>query len=364
MAALRSSPLDCSVHLLALLLAMDAFDFSERHVFTPNCFKSTVVEGPARLREVVRSIPSRDQAPFFGVLLSLGPQGSYVGSQWVGGGKLEAGVAFSAGAIFPKAAKGLSLSLVLDLDNFDFPLSGSNFSTYREAPYHVPVVAYLDGAGGQEVVSWERAKELGCRDFSIRLVVLVTSTKEVLVQVGAVPFNLEELRTDYGEVFDKPYFPNVMVRVTKVRTKLPDFMGAKSTTLAKVVDLVLEDSEGVGFGILPFTTCVEPVQGEVERPAVAAVKKALFSHMHGVQRPTAKTGVQMPASLVIALEADKNVQNASELLWSPWPVLDEGLRERVDVSYEGGKLLQLGDRNVNERDSNVYRPGYGRQVMA
>ena len=99
---------------------MDAFDFSERHVFTPNCFKSTVVEGPARLREVVRSIPSRDQAPFFGVLLSLGPQGSYVGSQWVGGGKLEVGVAFSAGAIFPKAAKGLSLSLVLDLDNFDF----------------------------------------------------------------------------------------------------------------------------------------------------------------------------------------------------------------------------------------------------
>ena len=58
------------------------------------------------------------------------------------------------------------------------------------------------------------------------------------------------------------------------------------------------------------------------------------------------------------------MQNASELLWSPWPVLDEGLRERVDVSYEGGKLLQLGDRNVNERDSNVYRPGYGRQVMA
>ena len=76
----------------------------------------------------------------------------------------------------------------------------------------------------------------------------------------------------------------------------------------------------------------------MERPAIAAVKKALFSHMHGVQRPTAKTGVQMPGSLVIALEADKNVQNLSELLWSPWPVLDEGLLARADVSTEGGRL--------------------------
>ena len=117
----------------------------------------------------------------------------------------------------------------------------------------MPVIAYLkDQQGGQEVVTWEHAKELGCRDFSVRVAILVTSTREALIQVGAVPLSLEELMEEYSEVFHKPYFPNVMLRIASTRTKLPENMGAKHTTLAKSVGLALEDTEGVGFGILPF----------------------------------------------------------------------------------------------------------------
>ena len=241
------------------------FDFKERLEFSPMCFKSTIVQGPADLRAKVRSVPSRDPAaPFFGCLLTLGPQEVYTGSQWVGGGKLDNGsVTISAASIFHGAPKNLSLSLVTDLDCFDFPLSGSNFSSYREVPYHVPVVAHMAPAEGQpkEVISWERAKELGCKDFSVRVVVMPVSTKEVLVQVGATPFSLKELKEVYGEVYDRPFFPNSMVRVTKSQTKLPSFMGLKTSSLVKSVELVLEDTEGAGMGILPFTTCPTPGPG-------------------------------------------------------------------------------------------------------
>ena len=326
-----------------------AFDFNPRIEFTTNLFKSTLVGGPARVREVVRSIPSRNDDPFLAVLLSLGPQGSYVGSHWVGAGKLETGVTFSAAALFPKAAKGLSLSLVLDLDTFDFPLSGSNFSGYREAPYHVPVIAYLkDQQGGQEVVTWEHAKELGCRDFSVRVAILVTSTREALIQVGAVPLSLEELMEGYSEVFHKPYFPNVMLRITSTRTRLPENLGAKHTTLAKAVELALEDTEGVGFGILPFTMLVEPVEGEVDRPPIEEIKRALFNHMHAVRRPNAKTGAQMSASLRLALSADKSDENSEVALWSPWPDLDAPVT--VDANEGWGCFgLFLVDWKVIER---------------
>ena len=281
------------------------------------------------MREVVKNIPSRDvQAPFLGCLLTLGPQESYVGSQWVGGNNLDDQVPFSAGAIFSGAAKGLHLSLAIDLDMFDFPLSGSNFSQYREVPYHVPVVAHMEVEGqDKEIVSWERAKELGCKDFSVRVVVLPISTKEALVQVGGVPFSLDELEEQYAEVHKENYFPNTMLRVTKARTKLPDFMGskstsgAKSTSLAMKVDLVLEDTEGVGFGMLPFTTCATPGPGEVKRPSIEAVKRALFNHMHAAERSVAKTAAQMPAALATALKADKDPGNLLPRIWSPWPVL-------------------------------------------
>lgn len=296
------------------------------------------------MREVVKSIPSRDvQAPFLGCLLTLGPQDSYVGSQWVGGNKLDDQVAFSAGAMFTGAAKGLHLSLAISLDIFEFPLSGSNFSAYREVPYHVPVVAHMEVEGQEkEVVSWERAKELGCKDFSVRLVALPLNTKEVLVQVGGVPFSLDELKEQYGEVHKENFFPNIMLRVTKARTKLPDFLGAKSTSLAKKVDLVLEDSEGVGFGILPFTTCATPPPGEVKRPSIMAVRRALFNHMHAAGRPVGKSAAQMPAALVTALKADKDPGNLLAPIWSPWPALGPDVGAAATGQDEGMWLCLLG----------------------
>ena len=265
--------------------------------------------------------------PFFGCLLTLGPQDAYTGSQWVGGGKLDSGgVTCSAASIFPGAPKSLSLSLVTDLDSFDFPLSGSNFSGYREVPYHVPVVAYMAPAEGQakEVISWERAKELGCKDFSIRVVVMPVSTKEVLVQVGATPFGLNELKELYGQVYDQPFFPNSMVRVTKSQTKLPSFMGLKTSSLVKSVEMVLEDTEGVGMGILPFTTCPTTGPGGVERPPTAVIKQALFNHMRAGFQPVSRIPSKMAEALGTSLLADKAKENALPPLWSPWPVLVTG----------------------------------------
>ena len=296
------------------------------------------------MREVIRSIPSREvEAPFFGVLLNLGPQNSYVGSQWVGGNKLDDQVSFSAGAIFTGAAKGLQLSLAVDLDLFDFPSSGSNFSAYREVPYHVPVVAHMEAMEGQEkeVITWEKAKELGCRDFSIRVVVMPISTKETIVQVGAVPFGLAEMKEAYGEVFDKHFFPNTMVRVTRARTKLPEFMGGKTSSLVKKVEMVLEDTEAFGLGILPFSTCANP-QGEVVKPATADIRRALFNHMHAAARPVAKTAAQMPSSLLMAERADKEPGNILPSLWSPWPALGPEAEDTAGARHEGMRLCFLG----------------------
>ena len=317
-------------------------------------------QGPAQLREKVRSIPSRDpDAPFFACLLTLGPQDSYTGSQWVGGGKLDReGVTFSAQSLFSGAAKGLQLAVVTDLDCFDFPLSGSNFSSYREVPYHVPVVAYMASTEGQakEVISWERAKELGCKEFSMRVVVMPVSTREVLVQVGASPFCLNELKEKYGQVFEQPFFPNTMVRVTKAQTKLPSFMGLKTSSLVKSVELVLEDTEGVGMGILPFTTCPTPGPGGVQRPPVGVVKQALFNHMHAVLQPVTRTPSRLAEALGTALMADKSPANALPPLWSPWPAVvpggdvavvrdDQGMRIS-SISLVSGMMPGWGKRAV------------------
>ena len=238
----------------------------------------------------------------------------------------DEGVTFSAASIFSGAPKALHLALVTDLDCFDFPLSGSNFSAYREVPYQVPVVAYLAPAEGQakEVISWERAKELGCKDFTMRVVVMPVSTKENLVQVGTTPFSLKELKELYGEVFDQPYFPNTMVRVSKSQTKLPSFMGLKTSCLVKSVETVLEDTEGVGMGILPFTTCPTPGPGGVQRPPTAVIKQALYNHMHAGHQPVTRTPSRMAEALGTALLADKAPENILPPLWSPWPALVPG----------------------------------------
>lgn len=288
-------------------------------------------QGPADLRSKVRNIPSRDaSAPFFGVLLNLGRQGAYTGSQWVGAGKLDAGaVTISASTIFPNAAKGLQLALITDLDMFDFPSSGCNFSSYREVPYQVPVVAYM----GKEMITWERATELGARDFCMRVVVLPVSTREVLVQVGVSPMSLDELKESFGEVFEQPYFPNTMVKVSKSQNKLPSFMGNKTSSLVKPVELVLEDTEGMGMGVLPFTTTSSSASGdsytEVERPPVDVIKAALFNHMHAGFKPVARTAARMREALDVALQADKAEENVLPPLWSPWPTVLEGGADAV-----------------------------------
>ena len=289
---------------------------------------SILSQGPAQIREKVRSIPSRDQeAPFVSCLLTLGPQNCYTGSQWVGGGKLDtSGVRFQASSLFSGAAKGLELALVTDLDVFDFPLSGSNFSSYREVPFHVPVVAYmatLDGQGA-EIVSWEKAKELGCREFSVRLVVMPVSTKQALVQLGAAPFSLDEMKEDFGEVHGEPFFPNIMLRVSKEQMKLPAFMGARTSSLVKSVELVLEDTEGAGLGLLPFSTCPVPGPAGVQRPPPVVIKQAVYNHMRAGFQPVACTPGRMREALGIALQADKAPQNVLPPLWSPWPALASG----------------------------------------
>ena len=266
-----------------------------------------------------------------------------MGSQWVGGNKLDSQVSFSAGAIFSGAAKGLQLSLAVDLDMFDFPLSGSNFSGYREVPYHVPVVAHMEATEGQEkeVVTWERAKELGCRDFSVRVVVMPISTRAMIVQVGAVPLTLAEMKEGYGEVYDKHFFPNTMVRVTRARTKLPEFMGGKTSSLVTKVDMVLEDTEGFGLGILPFSTCANPGQAEVAKPATVDIRRALFNHMHAAERPVAKSAGQMTTALLTALRADKDPGNILPSLWSPWPALGAEAEQTAGAMHEGMRLCFL-----------------------
>ena len=140
------------------------------------------------------TLPERGDHPFVACLLSLRRDRTIGSSKWGGGGDLDGHVAVKASVLFPAAKKGLQLSLKVDLASFEFPLSGSNFSCYREAPREVAVTPFFMEGGKQRIMDWAQAKKEGCGDFCLRLVVVPISTAEVLVQVGAVPFTLDHLK--------------------------------------------------------------------------------------------------------------------------------------------------------------------------
>ena len=163
-------------------------------------------QGPAGVRHLVSSLPERGDYPFLACLLSLRKDKTFATSKWVGGGNLDGHVAFKASVLFPAAKKDLQLSMKVDLAAFDFPLSGSNFSGYREAPREVALTPFFLEGGKQRVLDWAQAKKEGCGDFCLRLVVVPISVSEVMVQVGAVPFTLDHLKQEYKEVYDEAFF--------------------------------------------------------------------------------------------------------------------------------------------------------------
>ena len=258
-------------------------------------------------------------------LLSLRQDNTFASSRWVGGGNLDGHVAFKASVLFPAAKENLQLSLKVDLATFDFPLSGSNFSTYREAPKDMAVTAFVVQGGKQLIYDWATAKKEGCGEFSVRLVVYPVSTFEVLVQLGAVPFGLDHLKQNYGEVYQEPFFPNTFLRVTKTRTQLSQDMakavGQKSTSLAKRVDLLMPDSQGFGLGARPFISCLHfnPETDPIPMPSFELLREAVCDFFRAGAQAVARSAADLPAALGIALLADKDARNMVGPVDSPWP---------------------------------------------
>ena len=287
-------------------------------------------QGEGGVRETVEALPSRTKdQPYVACLIGLGADSGLQHARWVAGGKLDVDIGFRATNLFPLAEKGLYLELGGSLAAFSFPQDSSNFSEYLEVPHQLQAVAYcLGGQDGKEkeYVSWEKAKEAGVTDFVVRLIVVPVSTKQAMVQVGAAPFTMDHLKTNYGEVFSRSFFPNTMVRCSKTRTRLPAKMGGSTSLLVKSMDIVLEDLEGLGLGAMPFFYGVDfdPWVQAFEIPAYEVVKECLFSHMRAGALPAAKSAGHMVEALTVALLADKDVRNLSPPVDSPWPNFQAG----------------------------------------
>ena len=103
-------------------------------------------------------MPERGDHPFLACLLSLRQDRTIATSKWVGGGNLDEHVAFKASVLFLAAKKELQPSIKVDMAVFDFPLSGANFSGYREAPREVAVTPFFMEGGKQRVLDWAQAK--------------------------------------------------------------------------------------------------------------------------------------------------------------------------------------------------------------
>ena len=234
-----------------------------------------------------------------------------------------------ASVLFPAAAKHLSFCFNVNLTQFEWPMSGSNFSSYLDVPRDFPVVVYRQLEGGQEVVvSWEDAQAEGCASFAVRAVVAPCSTEESFVQLGAVPFSVEHMLKTYAAVYDEPFFPNTMVRVAKAPTKM--LPGAKVATskLVKRVRLAVADLTGYGLGVLPFYSAVRfSPRGEdsIPMPDFGAIKKALAEFMEGGKLPVAKSAASFAAALTVVSQGDKNPANVLPPLRSPWAGLAASL---------------------------------------
>ena len=266
--------------------------------------------------------------PYMACLMGFKEEGTLENARWVAGGKLDEEIGFRATNLFPLAEQGLFLEFRGALSAFSFPLDSSNFSTYLEVPRQVAVIAYFQRDGGKEkeYVDWARAVEGGVTDFAVRLVVIPLSTRDAVLQVGAVPFSLKHMKENYGEVCDRSFFPNTMIRCTKARIRLPQSMGGATTMIAKKVEIVLEDLEGLGLGVMPFFVGMDfdPWTQQFEIPSYEDVKEGLFSFMRAGALPVAKSAGQMAAALEVALKADKDARNISPPVDSPWPAFQAG----------------------------------------
>ena len=247
-------------------------------------------------------------------------------ARWVGGGHLDlVGMGrVAATTLFPGAPKSLFFCLNFDLAAFEWPMNGSNYSCYRDVPRDLAVVVYRKGEDGKEVVvDWETAEKEGCAKFAVRAVVSPGSTKEGFVQIGVVPFDIEHMLTNYAQVYQEAWMPNTMVRVTRVPTKLLPGGKVKESRLVQRVQLVLQDTEKLGFGILPFFSAMRfnPEVDRIVMPEVDVVRRALADFMCMARLPVCKTAGNFPAALAVALQGDKNPANVLPPLATPWTEL-------------------------------------------
>ena len=328
---------------------MYGWSFSFTNVVGVNVSKCLyyLAQGEGGVREKISELPSRRKdLPYLACLMGMKEGGTLEDARWVAGGKLDDDIGFRATNVFPVAEKGLFLELRGSLSSFSFPLDSSNFSTYLEVPNQLSVVCYFlsDTGKEKEYVDWDRAVEGGVSEFAVRLVVAPISTREAILQVGAVPFSVKHMRENYGEVFERCFFPNTMVRCTKARTRLPKSMGAGTTLLAKKVEMVMEDSEGLGLGVMPFFVGLDfdPYGQEFDIPSYEMIKEGLFSFMRAGAWPVAKSAAQMPVALEVALKADKDARNVLPPVDSPWPAFNVGGGEgHEDAGQEGRCLLRI-----------------------
>ena len=285
-------------------------------------------------------------SPYVACLMGMKKEGSLESARWVAGGKMDEDIGFRATNLFPLAEKGLFLELRGSFSAFTFPWDSSNFSTYLEVPNQVAVVCYklVEGGKEKEYVDWDTAVEGGVSEFAVRLVVVPISTREAVLQVGAVPFSVKHMREEYGEVWERCYFPNTMIRCSKTRVRLPQSMGGTTTLIAKRVEMVLEDSEGLGLGVMPFFVGIEfdPWTTDFWVPSYEAVKEGVFSFMRAGALPAARSAAHMAAALEVALKADKDQRNNSPPVDSPWPAYQAGGGVGQDVAgQQGWSLSQL-----------------------
>ena len=325
---------------------MAGFDFTVRAQYGDENFKKALVTGPGELREVVwRDIappPDINATPpaFMAVLMGLSSDGDVTSSQWVGGGSLEppGAVKVEMAKLFPAVSKNFSFSLNVDLAAFEWPRDGGFLSGYREVPRDIPITVYKKTDVGDLVVDWDTAKEEGCVEFAVRAMVVHCSPTEVLVQVGCVPFDIAHMLNNYPLVYQEAFFPNTLLRVANLATRLPPGMSSQTTKLAKRVALQEVDGGGYGLGVLPFFTSTNllPDGGfpMLNRPDLPAIQRALGAFMAKARTPVAKTAAHLPAALALALQGDKLPANILPEVASSWSVLTAPREQPRD---DGGK---------------------------
>ena len=245
-----------------------------------------------------------------------------------------------ATVLFPAAPKHLSFCFNVNLSQFEWPMSGSNFSAYLDVPRDFPVVVYRQLDDGQEVpVSWEEAQGEGCASFAVRAVVAPCSVQEAFVQLGAVPFSTDHMLKNYAAVYDEPFMPNTMLRVSKSKTKMLPGSKVSTSQLVKRVRLVVQDVGGFGMGIVPFFSAMRfnPAEDPIYMPEVDVIRKALAEFMGKGRLPVVKNAAGFPAALTVASQGETNPDNVIPPLRTPWTRLQAALAGSPPV--QGGMSI-------------------------